>query len=889
VASAKVFISYSHADEWLKDELVAHFGALKRNGLIDVWHDRRIPPGGLLESQIDSNLQTSDLCLFLISAAFVNSDYCFHKEYEEALKRHSTGETEIVPIIVRPCDWDVGGLRRFNALPRDGAAITLGAEAVGEGHRRDSKWLEVVRGVKEVLEVIKKKSQPPKVLVKYYDELFTVDFIRHPLLSRFDERLILVDPDLYCETKKEQVSTFERLFEICSQEDAVVITGADRSGKTLIAKNLHQMFSGTENPAILINGKQIRNKEIVKAVAVARDQQFEKSEFALDRFRVIIDDFDECSLPDHIKEAIVESLCEKFSGCIIFSFSSAPSVLFASSELPSPVVFLVNAVNDAKIYTIVQKWGSIGVPDGQVLSDDKILPVFEKVLLVFNETGVEKYLYTAATFLQFIDTLTGSDISLSSYAACYDIFISAKLNQAKVNAQSFDEARNFLALVAYRAYQENSAAYVRRSTFEECLTLFEEQFFSSKRHLKQMSLGNFLRVGDDQNYVFNEEYLWFFLCARYVSRTLAINDNVKYVEFVRYCTANIFQRKFANIVIFIAFFSSDKLVLECLLQTLDSLFSKAPKWVISDDTRELIMGIVSRDALEIESSDHGARENRMALLQERLADIIDDAEGVVARYTLPFLSPGIGDATDVESIDVRVDEDSYIRSVNALMRIHSVIGQILSARSGTFSAALVLDCITRMVQASGRYVALNHAIAAVLMFDKEFSVEELKKEYRSSRLSPEEKYEKVTRIFAFWSVYISHAGLARYLDQEHSIRALDRLVDAYESSSSKADGQNLPFNFTFVRAVARLYNTGRINRHEIDEILQRYGESSSIIHLLRVVVHMYAYYMPLSIEDKQWVSEKLNMPIGRIEMQRLRAINSKARQEQAVRGFLEGR
>src|SRR5215203_6043538 len=86
--------------------------ALKRNGLVDVWHDRRIPPGGLLNEEIDANLGDSDLCLFLISADFINSEYCFHKEYQEAVKRRAAGETEIVPIIIRACDWDVGGLRR---------------------------------------------------------------------------------------------------------------------------------------------------------------------------------------------------------------------------------------------------------------------------------------------------------------------------------------------------------------------------------------------------------------------------------------------------------------------------------------------------------------------------------------------------------------------------------------------------------------------------------------------------------------------------------------------------------------------------------------------------------------------------------------------------------
>jgi hypothetical protein len=324
-------------------------------------------------------------------------------------------------------------------------------------------------------------------------------------------------------------------------------------------------------------------------------------------------------------------------------------------------------------------------------------------------------------------------------------------------------------------------------------------------------------------------------------------------------------------------------LLDCLLQTLDGLFSKASDWVISDDTRELITGLITSDSLEIQSKSD-VTENRMILLQEKIADIVDDAARVVARYIIPFLSPGIGDSSSVYNMEVlaTIDHDSYMKSVNALLRTHSVIGQILSGRSGTFNAQLVTDRITRMVKASGRYVSLNHAIAAVLIYDRDKSLEEIRIAFRADSSSVEEKYEKVKRIFAFWSVYISHAGLARYLNQEHSIRALEKLAAEYDSEDKKTAGGNTPFNFTLVKVVARLYNSGRIDRNEIENVVQTYGEHSSIMAVLRVVIHMYAYYMPLTIEDKQWVSQKLRMPLRRIEVQRMKAVTSRGRQQVAV-------
>ena len=38
----RVFVSYAHADESLCQELGKHLASLYHQGLIDVWHDRRI-------------------------------------------------------------------------------------------------------------------------------------------------------------------------------------------------------------------------------------------------------------------------------------------------------------------------------------------------------------------------------------------------------------------------------------------------------------------------------------------------------------------------------------------------------------------------------------------------------------------------------------------------------------------------------------------------------------------------------------------------------------------------------------------------------------------------------------------------------------------------------
>ena len=75
-APLKVFISYAHADEAHRKTLAKHLSALEDEGLITVWHDRKITGGREWAGAIDDALHSADIVLLLISADFLDSDYC---------------------------------------------------------------------------------------------------------------------------------------------------------------------------------------------------------------------------------------------------------------------------------------------------------------------------------------------------------------------------------------------------------------------------------------------------------------------------------------------------------------------------------------------------------------------------------------------------------------------------------------------------------------------------------------------------------------------------------------------------------------------------------------------------------------------------------------------
>jgi len=158
-SALSLFISYSHRDDELREKLDTHLSLLKRQGVFDVWHDRRIAAGQEWAGQIDAELESADIVLLLISADFLASDYCYDREMLHALQRHDAGSARVVPVILRPCDWQTSPFARLQVLPRDGTPVRSHADI-------DVALTEVARALRTVAEAMHtSRSSPPQTIV----------------------------------------------------------------------------------------------------------------------------------------------------------------------------------------------------------------------------------------------------------------------------------------------------------------------------------------------------------------------------------------------------------------------------------------------------------------------------------------------------------------------------------------------------------------------------------------------------------------------------------------------------------------------------------------------------------------------------------------------------
>lgn len=148
----KIFYSYSHADEDLKNELDKHLAMLKRNELIDVWNDRALVAGQDWDESIKRELLAADIIISLISADFLSSNYIWDVELKEAMRRNEAKEAVLVSVILRPCEWKDAPFAKWQLLPRNALPVVKWPDI-------DSAFVNVVKGLKQVIDLVKKRKE----------------------------------------------------------------------------------------------------------------------------------------------------------------------------------------------------------------------------------------------------------------------------------------------------------------------------------------------------------------------------------------------------------------------------------------------------------------------------------------------------------------------------------------------------------------------------------------------------------------------------------------------------------------------------------------------------------------------------------------------------------
>jgi hypothetical protein len=124
-----------------------HLAMLEHNKHITILDRGSILPGAVWHEEMNKQLKEAHIILLLISASFIASDFGFKVQTREAIARHERNEAvRVVPVILRPTDWEHPPLDKLQPLPKKAKPISM-------WRSQDAAFVDVAKGIGNVIQL----------------------------------------------------------------------------------------------------------------------------------------------------------------------------------------------------------------------------------------------------------------------------------------------------------------------------------------------------------------------------------------------------------------------------------------------------------------------------------------------------------------------------------------------------------------------------------------------------------------------------------------------------------------------------------------------------------------------------------------------------------------
>ena len=506
----KVFYSYSHKDERLRDCMERHLTLLKEESYIDEWHDRKIQAGQEIHRELDRHLETSDIILLLLSPDFLASSEC-KSEMRKALRQKEKRGTIVIPVIVRPCSWkDQEAISDLKAIPKDGKPIT-------KWKNEDEAFLNIYEEIKDVV-----KKTPFHLKKEFRDDLTKVEFIsQHKESIRLDD--LFVFPTIEDEYNKCQISSFGELWK---KNKHVILKGDDRSGKTVICRKIFLDEIENDIPAILISGSDITSPVNHEHLIKKKFQdQFSGNYFYWSKEQeklLIIDDFNYMT-----KIQFIDFAKDFFERIIVVMSEDEYIAYFKEEErLADFQLFNLESLGHVKQEELIKRWVNLSDEKEQEISHGKIDQIEDRLnSIILHNKIVPRYPFYILSILQTFEAFMPQNLQITAHGHCYQILITAQLANIGIQGEDIDSSLTFLSYLAFQIFKKRGEC--SKDQFKQLLIDYKDQYIIKESVVNRLTNHNSSILQNyNGGYKFNYPFIYYFLLGNFFARNYETHKNL---------------------------------------------------------------------------------------------------------------------------------------------------------------------------------------------------------------------------------------------------------------------------------------------------------------------------------------------------------------------------
>ena len=824
-----VFISYSHQDDEHKRALETHLAPLLKRNLLKLWSDSTILAGERLHDHINTALRECEVFISLLSASYVQSNYCYDIELEEAMRRYELQTCLVVPILVRSVNFSGLPIEQLKILPVDAKPITSFTNS-------DDGWKNVVEEIEKLLQSPDYRVPHVKKHMREWTNDTEVSYLSNDSKSALNLDELYVFPDLWAHEEKLTARTsFTPSAEVHTNNTHCLFVCEEQSGKTAFCRRYFARLSeeGAYYP-VYIDGHTITNSDFPALFGTALAEQYSIAP-SLNSCVPLIDELDSSDLSIEELQQVAHFILGTFSRSIVivtdaFNLRSNVSTLdeFSAFDL----LPLGNYLREQLIANWLRARGTaVGLEEERFLQT-QVEPKKRDIDTFVQRNIVPSKAIYILSILQASEKLAPHSFELTAHGHCYQHLILDALRGANTRLESLDSYINYLTELSLEIFQKGGKG-LGDAELRDFNHKYEQRFHSPEpaRAMVEHLVRCRILAHAHGMHRFRYRYIYYFCVGKAVAEK--ISDNDPHDTFAP-LMEELHIEDNANIAIFIAHHSKDSSILDDIeFNLLNSYSEENPTNLVVSDVAFLEKLTKEVPRLVYEQRDY--REER-----RRLAQSADDAERNEEQAT--------------KEVETREADDPLVRLHHAL-RSMEISGQIVRNRVGSLHRDRLksitqetIDCGLRLLRF---FLNSTGAIRDELL-------EHLTKLLAQDTRLKRESLEKHASKYIYFLMYSVILGVLRRISHAAGSVEVAKIFREIESESDDSPA------FTLLAACVELTYVTSI---DIDRLKERYESLQYNVLAQRlfqelVVSRLYLYPVEYKkYKTKQQIASAFGIPV----------------------------
>lgn len=838
----KLFLSYSHKDEAIVEEFRTHLSNLRRQDVIAEWYDRMIPIGSEWKNQIDTKLKDAEIIIFVVSADFIASKYCYEIEMMEAMKQHDLGISVVIPLIIRACDWEDTPFAKIQAAPTD-------AKPISEWKTSDDFFLDTVRKIKGLVKIgdsPKKSSQSilgeDRLTKEFVEHLNDTEIVfAHRNVNKVTLEDIFVTPDLKVLTDnlKKAVKSLPGVA-IAESRDSFIIVGDEQSGKTALAKRLFMEILSKGQSPLFLDGADLKFYKLEKIIGKAKSAQYrdlENANFNLSNSTVIVDDFSKVNVSKNELNKITSYLNENFSQVILFADDAFEFIAREDVLEGEFTLCRVLPLSNKRRAELTEKWILIGAED--IDQDENYFRQIDKLMRHLDQFVVKNSVPSRpvllVSLLQSAETWVPTRSELTNYGHCYQFIIYQALERSNISAHVIDSCFNYLTELAgiSRLSPNRKISTDELISFkkEYCKKYIAEDIDEMHNALVSSSI----LKNESGQIRFKYRYFLYFFIGKFLADGLASGSLQK--KSILNLIETIHREESSNVLLYICHHSRDPWVIDEIQLALLALFDvEQPATLSFNDLAYIAKFVEKLPELVVERRDH--------VVERELHYKKKDQYELTAK-------------TEDEEFPEGPDED-FLATINRLFKGIELTGQIVRSKYGSLEKDTIKSLIRESYEASFRF--LNYFLETVEAIEHEV-LESL--EWMISRdVNCDKKIleKRAKDLYVKLNYYLIFGTVIRVAESVGTQAAMSVCYEVEREIDT--------FAARLVTTTMELQFLKKMNFERLNKLNNDAHDNVVVQRLLKEIVVRHTYLHPVDYKTQQKVADLLDISSDRMQLSR---------------------